>query len=263
MFDMQKKVVTQMRQVVASGTFKKFWIAVAAGLMSCLIMAPAFAKPPVPFEITYNARYDNFEAEASRYLRYDAATSTYQMQTSISLDLLGQTLTSVVEESQVRWEADHPVPLRYQYKQEGLNTRSRSIVFDHQTHTATFNVDDRKGTLAIDGPLYDELSSYFAIREQLVAGAKDIMFEAIDKDTIKTYRYQVGEEAMLETALGKFLAVKLTRIRDDNPKRQTEIWVAKNYDFILLKLVQAEPGDHTIRLDITRAVYNGAPLHAD
>jgi hypothetical protein len=256
---MQKKVLIQMRQVVASGTFMKFWIAVAA----CLLLSPALAAPPLPFEITYDARYDNFTAEASRYLRYDAETSTYQLQTEISLDLLGQTLTSVVEESQVRWDRDHPVPLRYQYKQEGLSTRSRSIVFDHQAHTANFDVDDRKGTLAIDGPVYDDLSSYLAIREQLIAGVKDITFEAIDKDTIKTYRYQVGEEAMLETALGSFLAVKLIRIRDDNPTRQTEIWAAKNYDFILLKLVQAEPNGHTIRLDITQGVYNGAPLHSD
>jgi len=254
----------QMQHVVGSGIFMKFWTAVAVCLLIAFAqVSPALAAPPLPFEITYNARYDNFEAEASRYLRYDSTTSTYQLQTRISLDLLGQTLTSVVEQSQVRWEADHPVPLRYQYKQEGLNTRSRSIVYDPQADVATFHVDDRKGTLALDGPLYDDLSSSLAIREQLIAGAKDIMYEAIDKDTIKTYRYQVGEEAMLDTALGKFLAVKLTRIRDDNPKRQTEIWAAKDYDFILLKLVQAEPDGHTIRLDITRAVYNGAPLHLD
>jgi hypothetical protein len=218
------------------------------------------AAPPLPFEITYNARYDNFKAEASRYLRHDAQTSTYQLQTEISLDLLGRTLISVAEESQVRWEADHPVPLLYRYKQEGLNSRSRSIEFDHEAHTANFTVDDKKGTLALDGPVYDDLSCYLAIREQLIAGAVDIMFEVVDKDAIKTYHYHVDEEVVLGTALGEFTAVKLVRMRDYNPERRTEIWLAKDYDFILLKMVHVESNSHTIRLDISRAVLNGAAL---
>ena len=82
----------------------------------------------------------------------------------------------------------------------------------------------------------------------------------VDKDTIKTYRYQVEEEVILDTALGKFAAVKLVRIRDDNPKRSTEIWLAKDHDYIVLKLVQAEPNNHTIRLEITKAVFNGTAL---
>lgn len=245
-----------MQQVVAFRTFMKCCL----GVVACLVLPSLYAAPPVPFEISYNASYDNFEAEASRYLRYDAETSTYWLQAEISLDLLGQTLASVIEESQVRWDADHPVPLIYQYRQEGLNTRSRSLVFDHLTHTANFTIDDKQGALVLAGPVYDDLSSYLVIREQLAAGVKDVKFEVVDKDTIKTYRYQVEEEVILNTALGKFAAVKLVRIRDDNPKRSTEIWLAKDHDYILLKLVQAEPNNHTIRLDITTAVFNGTAL---
>ena len=246
-----------MQHIVATGTFTKFWIVMVA----CLILSPAQAAPPASFEITYKASYDNFEAEASRYLRFDAVTATYQLQTAISLELLGQKLTSIVEESQVRWENDHPIPLVYNYRQQGINTRSRNIVFDHQANTATFTVDDKKGTLALTGSVYDDLSSHLAIREQLAAGIKDVMFEVVDKDTIKTYHYQVDQEAILTTALGKFAAVKLVRVRDDNPKRKTEFWLAKDHDYILLKLVQEEPNNHTIRLDITKGVFNGTALH--
>jgi hypothetical protein len=232
-------------------------------LMWSQLYSQVHASPPAPFEITYNARYDNFEAEASRYLRYDAQASVYQLQTQISLELLGQTITSVVEESQVRWEMDHPVPLSYKYVQEGLNTRSRSITFDHKTSSANFTIDSRTGTLPLNGPVYDDLSSYLAVREQLMAGSKDVMFEVIDKDTIKTYHYQVEDEAVLNTALGKFTAVKLVRVRDENQKRRTEIWLAKDYDFVLLKLVHEEPNNHTIRLDVTRAVIDGKTLGAN
>lgn len=234
----------------------KFWMLT----MACLMLSPVRAAPPVPFEITYNARYDNFEAEASRYLRYDSQSSIYQLRTEISLELLGQTLTSVVEESQVRWEADHAVPLTYKYVQQGLNTRSRSITFNHKINSADFTIDAKKGTLPLNRPVYDDLSSYLAIREQLMAGNKDIMFEVLDKDTIKTYHYQVEDEAELNTALGEFAAVKLARIRDDNPRRKTEIWLARDYDFMLLKLVQEEPNNHTIRLDVTKAIVDGKNL---
>ena len=248
-----------MQQLVGPGTFMKLWICIAA----CLALSPALAAPPSTFEITYSARYDSFEAEASRYLRYDAETSLYQLQTAISLILLGHTVTSLVETSEVRWEDDQPVPLRYQYRQTGLNTRSRSIEFDQKANTANFTIEDKKGTVALNVPVYDDLSSYLAIREQLEAGAKDIKFEVLDKDTIKTYHYQVEEEAVLTTALGKFQAIKLIRIRDDNPTRTTEIWVAKDYDYILLKFIQEEPSNSTIRLDITKAVFNDAVLKPD
>jgi hypothetical protein len=224
------------------------------------MLSQVYAAPPVPFEITYSARYDSFEAEASRYLRYDTQNSVYQLQTRIALTLLGQTLYSVTEESKVRWEADHPVPLAYKYVQGGLSTRSRSITFDYETNSAHFIVDSREGTVPLNGPVFDDLSSYLAMREQLTTGNKDVMFEVLDKDTIKTYHYQVEDETILNTALGKFTAVKLARIRDDNPKRKTEIWLAKDHDFILLKLVQEEPNNHTIRLDITGGVLNGEAL---
>ncbi|MES2624299.1 MAG: DUF3108 domain-containing protein [Pseudomonadota bacterium] len=246
-----------MQRVLYYRTFIKFWLL----LLTTLVMSSVQAAPPHTHEITYNARYDNFEAEASRYLRYDAKSSLYQLQTAISLDLLGQTITSLVETSQVQWIDDHPVPLLYEYRQEGLNTRSRSVKFDHQADTASFAVDDKKGTLALNGPVYDDLSSYLAIREQLNAGNTDIMFEVVDKDAIKTYHYQVDDEALVTTPLGKFTAVKLVRIRDDNPKRKTQIWLAKDYDYILVKLLQEEPDGHTIRLDITKAVFNGVALN--
>jgi uncharacterized protein DUF3108 len=256
---MRKQPRMKIKQCMSFPLFWKFWLTTTM----CLMLSSVNAAPPVPFEITYNARYDNFEAEASRYLKFDAATSTYHLHTGISLELLGQTLTSVVEESYLRWEEDHPVPLSYRYVQEGLSTRSRSIQFDHQANTASFTVDDKKGTLNLNEAVYDDLSSYLAIREQLMAGNKDVSFEVVDKDTIKTYRYQVDEEAILTTALGDFTAVKLVRIRDDNPKRKTQIWLAKDHDYILLKLLQEEPSNHTIRLDITKAVFDGAALSAN
>ena len=125
---------------------------------------------------------------------------------------------------------------------------------------ANFNIDGRTGTLVLDRPVFDDLSGHLAMREQLAAGSKNLMFEVVDKDTIKTYRYQVTNEAVLNTAVGKFNAVKLVRIRDDNPKRKTEVWLAKDYDFIMLKLVQEEPNNDTIKLDIIKASFNGAAL---
>ena len=218
------------------------------------------AAPPLPFIVTYKASYGNFNAEAARQMTFEEQSNTYTLQAEIKLMLLGNTLSSITETSIFLWHEELPVPIRYEYVQKGLGGRKRSVEFDQEAHTAHYNNNESIGSLALSGTVLDDMSAYVYLRQQLREGATEIHFDAVDRDTIKSYHYRVMEKTILSTTLGNFETVKLARVRLDNPERVTEIWLAEDFDYMLLKLLQVEPDDSTIRLDVDSASLAGKPL---
>ena len=218
------------------------------------------AAPPLPFIVTYKASYGNFNAEAARKMTFEEQNNTYTLQAEIKLMLLGNTLSSITETSIFLWHEELPVPIRYEYVQKGLGGRKRSVEFDQEAHTAHYDNNESIGSLALNGMVLDDMSAYLYLRQQLREGATEIHFDAVDRDTIKPYHYRVMEKTILSTTLGNFETVKLARVRLDNPERVTEIWLAEDFDYVLLKLLQVEPDDSTIRLDVDSASLAGKPL---
>jgi hypothetical protein len=220
------------------------------------------AAPPLPFEAKYDASYGDVSAEAERSLVYDATTNKYTLYAEIDLELLGATLTSIDERSEFYWQDEQPLPLRYEFEQKGFGARSRSVEFDHAQGFADFTVNDDKGTLPLTGPVFDDLSGYLLLKEKLEQGETDIQFDVLDRGEIKVYHYMVLDEEMMRTSLGEFVSVHLERIRGEDSARRTELWLAPERDYLLLKLVQTEPNGRTIKLDIREALLNGEPLAA-
>jgi len=226
-------------------------------LLAGLLSLPTLAVPPQPFEASYDARYDNMRASATRSLQYDANTATWTLLAEAKLTLLGATLTSISERSNFRWQDDQPQPLLHEFRQRGAGARQRSVRFDHEAGQAEYRVGDRQGTLPLDGPVFDELSGYLVLRERLAAGETDISLTVADRDKLETQRYQVLGEEELQTPLGTFATLRVARIRDAGSERRTELWLAPSADYLLIKLLQTEPNGRVIQLDLRSATLAG------
>jgi hypothetical protein len=220
----------------------------------------ARAAAPLPFQTSYDAYYGDFSARANRSLALDSATGLYLLYSELKLEILGGTVTSVKERSEFRWANEQPLPQRYEYVQEGIGARERSVTFDHAAAQAEYRMNSTTGVLPLTGPVFDELSGYLLLQEQLMAGATDIDFDIVDRDRIKTVHYVLGEEEVLDTSLGKITTVKLERVRDDNSNRRTEIWLAPEYNYLLVRMVQEEPNSRVIRLELREAKLDGQPV---
>jgi|GEM_PF-500489 hypothetical protein len=238
--------------------------ALASLLLSALILSgiPAMAAPPAEFEIRYDAHLGNWQAESERSLRFDTSTQTWHMQATSRVLLLGNSLSTITEKSNFRWQGELPVPLEYSFVQSGIGERQRSIKFDHEASIVKFTVDEKSGQYPLAFPVYDDLSAYLVLRQQLEQGAKDIYFGVFDRDKIETYHYRVLDESTLHTKLGDFPSVHIERVREDGNKRRTEFWLARDQDFLLLKLEQEEPNGRVLEMDITQATLSGQPLQA-
>lgn len=217
------------------------------------------AGPPGEFDVVYDARLGSWRAESSRSLSYDAASGLYKMQALSRIRLLGQDLVRIDEQATFSWQGELPQPLEYRFDQSGIGARERSVQFDPAQATAHYEVDDESGSWALEGPVYDELTALLAIRQQLQAGARDIAFTVLDRSRLETWRFRVLDEEVLHTDLGDFASVHVERVRE-NSERRTEFWMASDYDFLVLKLVQEEPNGRTLTLDVASATFNGEPL---
>jgi len=231
---------------------------VATLVVSLSVIVTAAAADPSPFTAEYQARYGGFKASAERSLEH-AEDGSLQMFTSLQLKFFGKTISRIRESSILENDTDTGEwrPLAYNFEQSGIGSRKRNITFDWESTTATTVIGRNENIIALEGTAMDNLSGYLALREQLLAGKQEVLFQGIDKGELKEFHYRVIGEEPLETDAGNFNALKLERVRDATSRRTTEIWLAPHWDYLLLKLVQKEPGSNTISLELTSATVAG------
>lgn len=236
-------------------TLRQLTLLALLGLPAAL----ANAGPPGEYEVVYDARLGSWRAESSRSLQFDEASGLYRMQALSRIRLLGQDLVHIDEQATFGWQDDLPQARSYHFDQSGIGARERRVEFDWQRAIAHYQVDDESGSYAVEAPVYDELTALLAIRQQLQAGVDDIAFTVLDRDRLETWRFRVLDEAVLHTDLGDFASVHVERVRE-NSERRTEFWMATDYDYLVLKLVQEEPNGRTLTLDVESASFDGEPL---
>ena len=230
-------------------------------LVLALSIVPAsalYAEPPLPFSATYEARYGGFRAKGERSLtRIDSTHMEFS--TLLELRLLGKRVSSIRESSKVFIDSNDGMgrSMEYAFIQEGIGKRTRRITFDWDAAIAKASLDNLIIELPLENNVADNLSSYLEVRRQLLEGETEIKFPGIDKGELEEIHYRVIGNEIVNTALGPFSAVRLQRIREPGSDRNTEIWLATEWDYLLVKLVQEEPGNSTISLDLSEASMDG------
>ncbi len=224
--------------------------------------SPAYAIPPRTFSADYNATYEGIRANATRSLAFDSSTGRYSLYSTVELTLFGSSLTKIAERSDFLWLDEKPLPQHYEFIQTGFGARTRTVDFDQAHRTANFTINDNKGQLMLEGPAFDDLSGYLVAKEQLARGAVDVRFDVVDRGEVREHYYKVVNRTMLDTPVGRIKAVHLERIRGEDNARKTQIWLAPDHDYLLLKLVQTEPDGSTVELNIRSATLGEHVLSA-
>ena len=234
-------------------------------LLACLCLVilsgKLLAQTPLPFSATYEARYGGFRANAERSLTTFDDTSI-EMSTLLELKLLGKSVSAIRETSSIFIDSNdgQTRSTQYSFIQSGIGKRSRHIRFDWDAAIASTTLDNLTVELPLEHNVADSLSTYLEISRQLHSGETDIRFMGIYKGELEEIHYRVIGEEVTETAQGQFNTVRLKRIREPGSDRTTEIWLAKDWDHMLIKLVQEEPGSSTISLELSEAVMDGKPV---
>src|SRR5690606_237223 len=151
------------------------------------------------------------------------------------------------------------IPLHYIYKRRIMGRdRDAELTFNWDKRTVTNNVQNTTWRMEIAQHVQDKLSYQLQLQYDLANNKKDLVYQIADGGRLKEYRFETVGEELLTTPLGKVNTVKVKRSRD-NDDRVTFAWLAKDWDYLLVRLQQEEDGDE-YTISLTKASQNGKAI---
>ncbi|WP_211825784.1 DUF3108 domain-containing protein [Kistimonas asteriae] len=210
-------------------------------LASLLAFAPttgmAATQAPLAFEASYSATMGNIPMDGTaerKLLRQPDGT----WQLTFNAEML---FYSFSEQSRFTLDENNRIqPISYQLKKGALGKdRQASVKFDWKRKQADSREDNDQWELAIQPGDLDKISYQLQLQEDMRQGRKDLHYQVVNEDERDDYQFLVENEETLQTPLGPVKTIRLKMQRDNN-KRQTWIWLAKEWNYMLVKLRQVE-----------------------
>lgn len=228
------------------------WIISAVFLFSNLAIADS--KPKV-FDNEYKTKLYGFNIVVTNRLT-QLNDNEYQL-----LFKFDSMLGSITETSKMLWnnEKNTVVPQHYVYKRRGLGKdRDADLRFDWNKKVVANHVQKSQWQMDIVEKVQDKLSYQLQLQQDFISGKEKFSYKIADGGHLKEYKFEKVGEEILETPLGKVNAVKVKRSRD-NDERITYAWLAKDWNYLLVRLQQEEKGD-AYTIYITKASLDGKPI---
>lgn len=189
-------------------------------------LAPYSAK----YTATYDAGWFPISVDARRTLE-----QVENGQWKISFEAY----SSIADFSEVSFFAfdKHIIPQNYQYKTTGFFSKKyRAKTFDWENQTVLLD-NKTPADYALSQNMLDSISYQEQMRLDLMQGKKAMAYEVAYKSRIKEFEFEVEGTDTFKSNQGQIEAVKVRQTNHKNKKERTYIWFAKDYDFIILKLV--------------------------
>lgn len=234
------------------------------GIGLTLTLLTAFAAPalfaaaeaPVEFSAYYEARTNGMRGDAERHLI--AQDDGYRMNVSLEARMAGIKIGELNQSSEFTLEGDRIVPQIYSYTISGITSEVQEIRFDWQNGSALSRRDDEAWDLDIEPGVVDNLSYQLALARAVERvdsqEEQEFTLQVINRDEIRSHRYRIVGEEQLDSPIGLLNTIKLERVRDDDSGRTTEIWLASDWNYLLARLEQHNPGGLRIELKLENAI---------
>ena len=189
----------------------------------------------LPYKATYLAKYNGFPITAVKTL-----IKTSDSQFSEQLKASGLLIT-LSESSNYRVsKTGQLIPLDHQIDRSIMGIkRSEFQVFDWKEKNAQYRRGEKTSNAPIDVGVLDIPTQYLQLRRDLVVGKDKFEYPVISRGKHQTYRYEFVRRETLATPIGKIDTVMMRRLRE-NKMRATNLWLAENWNFLLVKLEQIE-----------------------
>jgi len=211
---------------------------VVLAFLLLLLQGGAWAAELQPFSASYTADASQMPigGSASRSLVKDE-NGLWQLEFSASM-----LIASINESSQFRLQNGQPVPLNYDFNRSALGkTRETRLSFDWTKKQISGSHRGKSVALSLVKGVLDKSTYQIALQQDVAAGKKTMSYPIIDGDEIETLSFRVLGEEQVKTEVGSIAAIKVERVREEGENsRQTRLWFAKNWDFLLVRLEQVE-----------------------
>ncbi len=211
------------------------------------------AEKPQDFKATYATKLSGFSITAVRELR---TLDNGQQQLSFRAK---SWFASIEEFSQFGWNGDSRlVPSSYEYHRRGLGRDRHAILtFDWKNGRVTNNVQNKPWGMDIPPEALDKLSYQMQLRSDLINQVPVLSYAVADGGHLKTYTFELLGEEVLDTPVGQLNTIKIKRTRATKKKRETYLWLAKDWNYLLVRLRQKEKDGKHYEINLAQAEIDG------
>ncbi len=209
----------------------------------------------VPHSATYSANIKKGVQIKGKAVRKLKQLDEQRWKYSFSVDSLfadiDESVTFSLNESKQR-----VVPEKYKFSLSPMigRTKKRKVYFDWSANTATgksWKIEN------IPFNTYDRLSYQLQLLKDINTSKPKLNYEIAHKKKLRPSTFEkVGEEIM-QTKLGPSSTTVVKKVRAQDNKRQTSLWISKKYPMLLIKMTQKEPDGEEYEIHLENAVVDG------
>lgn len=208
------------------------------------LSGPALAEL-TPYTATYRVNLDNkLNGTATASLSQQGNRFHYQLKATAPM-------ASTLEQTDFQMENGQLKSLGYKAQRKVLfSSRINSISFDWKQRSAHAARGSKQADYRIEEGTLDPLNMEIRIRDDLLrTGRLDKEYPLADPKSFHPVRFEIIGSETLSTPMGNIDTLKVRRIHDD-PERSSQFWLAKNMEYLPVKIVQTDDGA-VFRLDLT------------
>lgn len=208
-----------------------------------------------PYTAEYKTTARGFDLNVTRKLEADN-NNHYILTNGGKILVVGFHEISVfrVEEEEIR-------SISYVYQGTGLVSRRHELHFNAEPGKITSLYKDQWYDLPDNGFTLDRMNQMEQLRLELLQGppdVDDITMRIADGKRLKdSHLVLIGEETQ-QTPMGPVATLHYERLHD-NPERKSDIWLAPQWDYLMVKMVHIEDGD-PVEMVLTGATLDGEVL---
>jgi len=235
--------------------------AIIATLMIVLFTPPVVIADLIPFQAVYKADYEGLPIVGEGVRELIKLDDThYRFSASVTSFMI-----SITEQSEFSLDqSGNLIPAEYQYHRRGIGeNRDAVLKFDWVNNTVLNDVQAQPWSMHIPIGVMDKLGYQIKMRDELAnrayKEADEFNYSIADGGKLKNYQFRVLAEEVLETSLGSLRTVKVEKYHT-NGKRSTIFWLAKDWEFLLVRMEQSEPGKASINLQLKKAIIGDVEL---
>jgi hypothetical protein len=227
-------------------------------LIAFALALPAHAFDLKPFTASYTADWKQMpmSGSAERHLSKEQ-NGNWKLEFNASMLVAGLT-----ESSTFRYENDAFLPMTYEYSRHGLGkSRESKLTFDWASKKVSGSDKKDPVSLPLDRGLVDKSTYQLQLQRDVAEGKKSMSYQVVDGDEIDTYDFRVIGEERVRTKVGLIDAIKVERVRDPTKSnRKTELWFAKSWDYLLVRLYQMETDGKEYQIMLEEGSVEGTPV---
>lgn len=163
-------------------------------------------------------------------------------------------LADLTERSRFAWHNTTIKPVFFASTRTILGiTDTLQLEVDHSNKRLTRTDEDKIEKLTYVDNSLDRLSFQLQLQQDLLLNKLDLTYKIIHNDTIKNNQFEIVGKEIITTKAGDLETLKIKVVRE-NTSRVTFIWVATEWHYLLVRLIQIKDDKEQFSIELTGAI---------